>query len=107
MAAEQENKTNTEGVPTPSVETVEKSLYDELKASTDARISELEKDLKSEKEYSADLESQLSDYSKQLDSKAQVAGEFDYIPLMNIINEEKKTRDEIIADKKLLKLFKK
>lgn len=106
MAAEQENKI-TEGASTPSVEMVEKSLYDELKASTDERISELEKQLADEKVYSEGLETDLSNYTKQLDSKAQVAGEFDYIPLINIIDGKKRTRDEIVADKKLLKLFKK
>ena len=70
MAVENENKTNTEGVPTPSVEMVEKSLYDELKASTDEKIAELEKKLADEKVYSEGLENDLSNYTKQLDSKA-------------------------------------
>jgi len=110
MAVENENKTNTEGVGTSSVDTVEtvdKKFHDNLISEKDAEIKKLKTDLSKEKEYSEGLEAQLSDYSKQLDSKAQVAGEFDHIPLVNVVDGVKKTRDEIVADKKLLKLFKK
>lgn len=109
--ADKENE-NTEGVDAPSVdtvkvETVEKKFHDEIVSSQQQEILNLQTDLEKEKKYSKSLEDQLSEYSDQLDSKKVATGEFDHIPLVNVIDGERKTRDEIIQDKELLKLFKK
>jgi len=117
MGKSNQNTKATEGVETPSVDTVqvemiEKSLYDDLLAASEReasalnqKIADLETKLSKEQEYSKHLE---DTYSEQIQNAATSPGEdYSYIPLINIIDGKRVTREDVIADKKLLKLFKK
>lgn len=120
MGKSKENTKTTEGVETPSVDTVqvemvEKSRLDLLAIENEnlragyvplhEEISDLKEKLAKEQEYSKHLE---ETYSEQIQNAATPPGEdYSYIPLVNIIDGKRVTREEVIADKKLLKLFKK
>lgn len=119
--SDKDNKKTTEGVETPSVNTIqvemiERSMYDELAAKTAKEIEELQEVIAEEIKQKAELEVKLAEekeYSKQLEEtyseqlQNTSSGEHDHIPHVNYIDGEKYTREEVVQDKKLLKLFKK
>ncbi len=121
MGNDTKNKKATEGVETPSVDTVqvemvEKSIYDQLAEKSAKEIEDLKTELAEEKKQKAELETKLAkeqEYSKTLEEtyseqlEVGTTGEFDHIPCVNIIDGERYTREEIVKDKKLLKHFKK
>ncbi|MDK7376006.1 hypothetical protein QP519_10715 [Weeksella virosa] len=93
-----ENTKETEGVQSPSVDNNQATLIDSL----NKEIKDLKAALKKEQEYSKELE---ETYSDQIEENEK--SEFNYIPLVNFIDGERVTRDQVVADKNLLKLFKK